>query len=337
MAAYGSLLPDHEAKRAQSHVAWPTVDCYCDVGNLTSCEDITDGSRFDVFSSWMHSRRPQLRPLVPMEMCPYLRTWKPDEISLELTRQANQEFAKVLAQMPPTILSEILHGLVIAMADMDHYRRTRTPVVESVIVSRSMYIRELLLLPDSIEASELQLSAYQMCRMACFLVLQVWLFPDTGPNLTWTRNLPRKFVHRLPSVLDRCLAVMLHETLSEFYTWTLIMGLMLAYEDFDNFGDREAMRKLVPYLDTLSVRPTPTAWNTIKCVVARFLWCEEDCDETGKEAWEMACRMYVDGLSLLSSESSGSPCATSETRSASVDTVDLRTVRVRLDNAKMRA
>lgn len=226
-----------------------------------------------------------------MEFCPDLRTWKSDPISLQLIRQAEEEFAKVFTHMHMSLLQQILRGLVFVMADLDLYRRTKVPHVESIIVSRSMYIRELLLLPETIEASESEALIYQICRISCMLSLQVWLFADTGPK----RNLPRRLVNMLLPVLNRSLTMMVHETLPEFYSWTVILGLMLAYEDFDNCGNETTMRTMVPFLESLNVKSTPAAWATLKHVVARFLWCKEDCAETAREAWEMACQMYTDG------------------------------------------
>lgn len=247
----------------------------------------------------MHLRRPQLPSLLPMDQCPHLRTWESDPISLERIRQAEQEFAKVSAHLQATLLQQIFHGLVLVMADMDHWKRTRTPHFESIVISRSMCIRESLLLPETIDASELEQCIYQMGRMSCLLTFQAWLMPDSGANHTWIRNLPRRLVHMLQPILDRSLAVLLHEKLPEFYMWTVIMGLMLAYEDFDNCGNGEAMRIMVEYLDALSVKPTPAAWTPIGCVVSKFLWSEEDCAETAKEAWELACQMHANENTMV--------------------------------------
>lgn len=253
-----------------------------------------------------------------------------------MIRQANQEFAKVSTYLPPSPIQQVLCGLVLVMADADHYRRTRTPHFETTVITRSMYVREVLMLPEILDTSELELCTYQMSRMCCLLSLQAWIYPDSGPNHTWTRNLPRRLIHMLQPVLDRSLAVMLHEKLPEFYMWTVILGLMLAYEDFDNTGNGTAMRLMVTYLDTLSVKPKPAAWATIRCVVAKFLWCEEDCAETAREAWQLACQMYTVATPSVPSMCNDSPLSTSTATAvgtvSSDQSLDLKAIRSYLEN-----
>lgn len=241
----------------------------------------------------MHLRLPQLDPLLPLPACLDLRTWEPDHIAFRSITNATREFAKVFIYMPPTPLQQVIHGFILLMADMDHFQRSGTPHIGTVVLMRSMCIREVLLLPDRIEAMETEVLIYQMCRLSRLLCCQTWLYAYSGQNHSWTRNLPRRLVHKLKPILEQSVALTVHNLLPDFCLWIVTMGLMLAYEDLDNTGDDVSVRLMIPSLQYLDVELSLSSWPTIRSIVSRFLWYERVCDITAMEAWELACQMYT--------------------------------------------
>lgn len=278
------------------------MDCHRLVSDPLCCITTTDCHRFDVFNAYMHLRLPQLDALIPLRACFDLRTWKSDEAASQLIQNTSQKFSEVFIHMPNTSLQQIVHGFVLVMADLDQFQRSRIPQIVTVVLMRSMCIREVLLLPETISNSrtELSLSVYQLCRLSCLLCCATWLYAYIGQNHEYTRNLPRRLVQALRPILDRSVGVTVHRLLPDFYLWIMIMGLMLAYEDLDNTGEDASMRLLVPYLEYLDVEMSPSSWSTIQGRVSQFLWSEEVCDVTAEEAWELACGMKKDQTHPLS-------------------------------------
>lgn len=141
------------------------LDCDCAVSDSVEFVVLTDCYRFDIFNAYMHLRRPQLDALVPMSVCFGLRTWQPDSVSLQRVQKTSQAFVKVCVLMSNTKLQQVIHGFTLVMADLDHFQRTGVPHIETVILTRSMCIRELLLLPDTIQSLKVESSVYEMCRI----------------------------------------------------------------------------------------------------------------------------------------------------------------------------
>lgn len=278
------------------------MDCHCVVSESHRCITTTDCYRFDVFNAYMHLRLPQLDALIPLSACFDLRRWESDDIALELIQNSNQSFAKVFIHLPTTRLQQIVYGFVLVMADLDHFQRSKIPHIVTIVLTRSTCIREILLLPETISnvQTELSVSVYQLCRLSCLLCCATWLYAYVGQNHEYTRNLPRRLVQSLRPILDRSIGVMVHECLPDFFLWVVLMGLMLAYEDFDNTGDGASMRLLIPCLDHLDVDLSSSSWSTIRGRVSQFLWCEQVCDVTAEEAWELACGMKIGDTASLS-------------------------------------
>lgn len=105
----------------------------------------------------------------------------------------------------------------------------------------------------------------------------------------------RKLVLKLIPMLKRATGgdgmAKLCSELPEFYTWILVLGLMLAYEDLDAFNDAACMTDMVPFLTYSVIKPRPEAWPTISTTMSGFFWLWKDCEITGKESWNYGCHL----------------------------------------------
>lgn len=66
---------------------------------------------------------------------------------------------------------------------------------------------------------------------------------------------------------------------------------MLAYEDFDVTGDDTCLETITPFAAHGMVITQPQAWTIVKDVLPHFIFPSKDCDATGREAWDHACRI----------------------------------------------
>lgn len=264
---------------------------------------------FDIFDSHMHLKRPRFDSLMPLSFALSMRTWSGDAIARQRLERITSGFSEVFSCMGASSkdLRQVVYGFVFVELDLDQLNRStnnspgsNSPHYASIIWIRSMCIREVLLLPDKLpdhertaESSELALLAYEMCRLSCSLICQVWLFADCSP----TRNLARYMVDKLYPLLLRATtstdpdSEKLCDKLPDFFLWSLILGIVLAYEDFDETGSMAGLNKLAPFVDSAIVKPKPTAWSVISRSLNSFLWPVEEQEETGKEAWKLVCQI----------------------------------------------
>jgi hypothetical protein len=259
----------------------------------------------------MHLRRPRFDSLMPLSFCLTMRTWPGDAIAQQRLGRITDGFSEVFScigtSIPSMELQQVVRGFTLVELDLDQINRSTenpaevSPHYASVIWIRGTCIREVLLLPDdladeasTVEVTELATLAYEMCRLSCSLICQVWLFADCSP----TRYLARVMVNKLYPLLLRATtgtdSDKLCERLPEFFLWNLILGIVLAYEDFDETGDKKGLHKLAPFIDHAIVKPKPSAWHVISGSLKSFLWPMEEQEETGKEAWKLVCEILGD-------------------------------------------
>lgn len=203
-------------------------------------------------------------------------------------------------------LQQVLRGFVDLLVDFDHIDRSKSqsfkveadaPNERGVIWIRSMLIHELLTIPESLSTGggledDLSTLTYDICRLSCLMVCQAGIFTDSNQG----RQMARRLVLRLLPLLKRATVgegtKKLCSELPDLYTWVLVLGLMLAYEDFDAFNDTSCIADIVPFLDSSVIKPQPEAWPTVNTLLSRFLWLWKDCDITGREAWNYCCRLF---------------------------------------------
>lgn len=260
----------------------------------------------------MHLKRPRFDSLMPLSFALSMRTWPCDALAQQRLERITNGFSEVFACMGTSTasmdLQQVVQGFLYVELDLDQLNRSTddpgadSPHYASIIWIRSMCIREVLLLPDKLtddgvatEEFQLALLAYEMCRLSCSLICQVWLFADCSP----TRNLARHMVEKLYPLLVRATTGKdfdkLCERLPDFFLWNLALGIVLAYEDFDETGDMMGMHKLAPFVNSAIVKAKPTAWPVISGCLKSFLWPVEEQEETGREAWKIVCQILSAG------------------------------------------
>lgn len=265
---------------------------------------------FDVLDSYCEFRHPQIDSLAPFNFFLTLRTWPSDAIAQRRLERTTNGFSEIFACMGTSVasrnLQEVVHGLTLIEIDLEQVSRsTKDPKVISphyatVLWIRSMCVRELLTLPENLtdgeytaEESESVLLVYEMCRLSCLLVCQVWLHPDYSCK----RNLARQMVNKLHPLLLRATKttdpVKFCDELPDFFLWSLILGIVLAYEDFDKTGNMKGMFKLAPFLGSTKTKAETTVWPVISKSMEKFLWPVKQQEETGKEAWELVCQILT--------------------------------------------
>lgn len=233
-----------------------------------------------------------------------MRLWQPDETASHTATTLSESFENVFSRMrsgpESTSLRAIIKGFTLVMLDFDRIEESRShlcsltnvPEEQQVIWIRSMVIHELLMLPETPESTssgDMPTLIYEMVRLSCLMFCQVWLFADNNNK----RRMARKQVRRLQPLLERCTVGVekLCEVLPDFYLWVMVLGLMLAYEDFDVTGDDTCLETIVPFAAHGMVVTQPQAWTIVKGVLPNFIFPSRECDATGREAWEHACRI----------------------------------------------
>ena len=262
--------------------------------------------RYDILNAYVSLSPPRIAAAFTLEETLTLRTWPQDEPAKLLASQLGHGFTMVHSSMPQhacySRLQQVTQAFVAMIIDFDQiqrheYDKSRTdlPNEMTVIWIRSMLMHELMMLPETLILEERDgeheayALTYEMCRLACLLFCQAWGFPDCN----WNRRQAQKLVFKLVPLLARAtVGKSPHKFCKkwpDFYNWILVLGFMLAYEDFDLFSDDRCMMALLPYWAHSVIKPQREAWSIVYKTLSGFFWRWPECDITGEEAWNYAC------------------------------------------------
>lgn len=270
-----------------------------------------DSYSYDVLQAYAQLSKPQLAPLVPLSTALKMRIWSQDETARVLGSTLGSGFGSVYGMLPAcsetTRLQRVLQGFVDIIIDFDQISRCgrqlgneiESPDRSTVSLIRPTLIHESLTLPQTLDksndkASDFSILLYEMCRLSCLIICQIWACRAADNRRRMARTQVLKLMpllHRAKSGSDTQKGV--STKLPNFYTWLLVLGLMLAYEDLDHSGEDACMRDMALFLGDCVIKAKPEAWPTVHSTVSRFVWLWEGCELTGREAWDYGCQMLT--------------------------------------------
>lgn len=273
----------------------------------------SDIRSFDIVHSFTSLSKPRLAQLQPLTEIMALRTWSTDDAARLLSSTLGSGFdhvSELMASIPEGgHVMQVLKGLVNLLADLGQLDRCRkqqqtenqieAPNEMSMLWIRCMLIHSSLSFADLLDKSSLggvPVLVYDICRLSLLMNCQIWACRGADHRLRTARALVQRLVpllHKFTAPGSKGLPV--STVLSDFYIWILVLGLMLAYEEYDFAGEEACLRQMAPFLAYCMIKARPEAWPTVSTILSRFLWSWKGCDITGREAWEFGCLLLAEG------------------------------------------
>lgn len=167
----------------------------------------------------------------------------------------------------------------------------------NLIWSRCVVMWELLSLVDHSQGvvndphPEEAILAYELCRIACLMYFQMWIWVISGAKINMARKLVSKILPLLAASLrpNATTGTALYRIHPQFFLWVVTLSVVMAYEDYDQTTDQATTESLLPYVKRLPARTRLDAWPVVAASLEKFLWSNKDCDSLGRDAWTFVC------------------------------------------------